>query len=43
MWLPNVLFLVLGAVSLMFALREATLDLSGLWRKFAPRRIPKQA
>jgi lipopolysaccharide export system permease protein len=43
MWLPNALFLVLGAVSLMFALREVTLDLSGLWRKIAPRLVPGQA
>jgi lipopolysaccharide export system permease protein len=43
MWLPNALFFVLGAVSLMFALREVTLDLSGLWRKILPGRMPKPA
>jgi lipopolysaccharide export system permease protein len=33
MWMPNILFFVLGAGSFMLALREFTWDFSAFWRK----------
>jgi lipopolysaccharide export system permease protein len=43
MWMPNILFFVLGVISFILALRELTWDFSAVWRKIVSKFKPARA